>query len=97
METLKKNKGTLAAIALFVVAIFLYNFFFKSEAITVPSESSASAIGDDLIKIRGDLQKVTLDQSVFSSSGYLLLTDFSTAIPEQATGRSNPFDIIGRD
>lgn len=94
---LKKNKGTLAAVALLVVAIFLYNFFFKSKAITVPSESSASAIGEDLIKIRGELQKVTLDQSVFSSPGYLLLTDFSTLIPEQATGRSNPFDIIGRD
>ncbi len=87
----------LAAVALLVAAIVLYNFFFKSEAITVPSESAASAIGEDLIKIRGDLQKVTLDQTIFSSPGYLLLIDFSTEIPKQATGRSNPFDIIGRD
>lgn len=97
MEILKKNKGTLVAVVLLVAAIFLYNFFFKSEAVTVPSELSAAAIGEDLIKIRGELQKVTLDRTIFSSSGYLLLTDFSTAIPEQATGRPNPFNIIGRD
>jgi len=97
MEILTKNKGILAAVTLFIVAMFSYNLFFKSETMTVPSELSASNIGDDLIKIRGELQKVTLDRTVFSSSGYLLLTDFSTAIPQQATSRPNPFDIIGRD
>lgn len=97
MNTLKKNKGTLAAIAIFIVAMFLYNLFIKSETITVPSELSASRIGDDLIKMHEELQAITLDKSVFSSSGYLLLTDFSTVIPPQMTGRPNPFDIIGRD
>ena len=97
MEILTKNKGILAAIAFFVVAMFVYNLFFKSETITVPSELSASSIGDDLLKIRGELQKVTLDRTIFSSPGYLLLTDFSTAIPQQTAGRPNPFDIIGRD
>lgn len=97
MEILTKNKGTLAAIVIFILAIFLYNFFFKSETLLVPSELSASSIGDDLLKIRGELQKVTLNRSVFSSPGYLLLSDFSTAIPQQATGRPNPFNIIGRD
>lgn len=63
----------------------------------VPSELSASSVGDDLLKIFGELQKVTLDQAIFSAPDYLLLTDFSTSIPPQTTGRSNPFDIIGRD
>lgn len=97
MKVLAKNKGILAAVALFIAAMFLYNIFFKSEVVTTSSESSAFSVGDDLLKIRGELQEVTLDRTVFSSPGYLLLTDFSTAIPQQATGRSNPFDIIGRD
>jgi hypothetical protein len=97
MNTLKKNKGTLAAIIIFILAMFVYNLFIKSETITVPSELSASRIGDDLIKMHEELQLITLDKSIFSSSGYLLLTDFSTTIPLQATGRPNPFDIIGRD
>lgn len=79
------------------MAMFLYNIFFKSDTITAPSELSASSIGDDLLKIRRELQAVTLDQTLFSSPGYLLLDDFSTSIPQQITGRPNPFDIIGRD
>lgn len=97
METLTKNKGTLATVAIFVLVMFLYGFFFKSGTIEVPSELAATSIGDDLIKIHGELQVVTLDRAIFSSSGYLGLIDFSTAITVQTTGRPNPFDIIGRD
>lgn len=97
MKTLIKNKGTLSIVAIFIVAMFLYNLFFKSETIALLSESSNSDVGSDLLKIREGLQKVTLSRMIFSSPGYLLLTDFSTVIPSQATGRPNPFDIIGRD
>lgn len=97
MKTLTKNKGILAIVAIFILVISIYNFFFKSEAIPIPSELSASSIGEDLIKIRSELQAVTLDQSLFSSPRYLELTDFSVAIPQQATGRPNPFNIIGQD
>lgn len=97
MEILTKNKGILATVALFIVAMFVYNVFFKSQAVAVPSELSASSVGDDLLKIRGELQAITFDRALFTSPGYLLLTDFGTAIPTQTTGRTNPFDIIGRD
>ncbi|MBI2673950.1 MAG: hypothetical protein HYX23_01565 [Candidatus Zambryskibacteria bacterium] len=97
MDTLKNNKGTLIAIAVFVVVILSYNFFFKSDTTVLPSELTASSIGNDLIKMRAELQAVTLSPKVFSSSGFLLLTDFSTDIPSQPIGRPNPFNIIGRD
>ncbi|MBI2065596.1 MAG: hypothetical protein HYT68_00805 [Candidatus Zambryskibacteria bacterium] len=97
MKTLTQNKGILAIIAIFIVAMFLYNSFFKSEGAPVSSELSASSIGDDLLRLRKELQTVTLNQASLSSPGYLLLTDFSISIPQQTTGRSNPFDIIGRD
>lgn len=96
MNMLIKNKGILIVITIFIVAMLVYNFF-KSETISLPSESSAVVIGEDLIKIYKELQNVTLDQSFFSSAGYLLLQDFSNSIPQQATGRPNPFNIIGRD
>lgn len=97
MKTIVANKGILAAVAIFIIAMFVYNLFFKSEASTIPSELSASSIGDDLLQMHEDLKKVTFDQAIFSSTGYLLLTDFSVDVPEQTTGRPNPFDIIGRD
>ena len=97
MKIFTKNKGIIAAIGIFILVIFSYNIFFKSEAVSLPDESSAASIGEDLIKTFNKLKAVTLDQSVFSSTGYLLLTDFSNSIPQQAIGRPNPFNIIGRD
>jgi hypothetical protein len=97
MDMITKNKGMLAIIAIFIVIMFLYNTFFRGEAIAVPSELEASTIGDDLIRLRQELEKVRLDQTIFFSSGYLLLNDFSTTVTPQQTGRPNPFDIIGRD
>ena len=67
------------------------------KTVLAPSESSVSGVGNDLLKIFSELQSVTFDQSLFSSPGYLGLTDFSTSIPPQTTGRTNPFDAIGRD
>ncbi|MDZ4205880.1 MAG: hypothetical protein U1C12_01575, partial [Patescibacteria group bacterium] len=90
MKILAANKGILASVVIFIIVIFLYNFFFKSETIMVPSELLAASIGDDLLKIREELQRVTLDRAIFSSPGYLLLTDFSIAVPPQTTGRPNP-------
>lgn len=97
MKTLIKNKSLLAAIIIFVVGMFVYNSYFKLEVIPESDESSATVVGDDLLKIHKELKLVALDRTVFSSLGYLLLTDFSIKVESQPTGRSNPFDIIGRD
>ena len=94
---LTKNKGIIIATVVFVLAMISYNFFNKSEIISLPDESSSLVIGEDLIKIFNELKNVTLDQSLFSSTGYLLLKDFSNSVPQQTTGRSNPFNTIGRD
>lgn len=97
MKTLVKNKGILATIAVFILAMFLYNFFSASDALPVSIDLSAPSIGADLLQIYDKLQQVTLDQAVFSSAGYRELTDFSESIPPQPTGRPNPFDLIGRN
>ena len=97
MKTLAGNKGTIAAVAIFIMVMFLYNIFFKSETVPIPDELSASSIGNDLLKMRGELQAVALDQTLFSAPGYLFLTDFSVNIPQQPLGRTNPFNLIGRD
>ncbi|OHB11491.1 MAG: hypothetical protein A3G05_01650 [Candidatus Zambryskibacteria bacterium RIFCSPLOWO2_12_FULL_45_14] len=94
---LGKNKIAIIAVVIFLLLMLSYNVFFKSETVSLPDESSATLIGEDLIKIFNELKAVTLDQSIFSSKGYLLLTDFSKSVPQQAIGRPNPFNVIGRD
>lgn len=92
-----KNKGIIATVTIIVLVVFLYNSFFNSEIVSMSDESPATSIGNDLLKIYEDLKTVTLDRTLLSSEGYLLLTDFSMDIPQQATGRTNPFSVIGRD
>jgi hypothetical protein len=80
-----------------ILVFVVYKFFFQSEAITVPSEAEAVTIGEDLKELHAQITRVNFDQTIFSSPGYLGLTDFSTTIQPQPTGRPNPFNIIGRD
>lgn len=97
MKIISDNKGILGLVALFIMVMFFYNLFIRQAIIAAPTESPVSSIGDELVKIQKELQATTLDRELFSSSEYLLLTDFSVSIPQQPTGRPNPFDIIGRD
>ena len=97
METFSKGKGILGLAAIFVVAMFLYNLFFKPESASIVSNLDASGAGNELIKMRQELQAVTFDQTLFNSAGYVNLIDFSTAILSQPTGRPNPFNTIGKD
>ena len=95
MQTLM-NKKTIGVVLIVIMAAFLYNFF-------SPSISSSDfigpdqAVGADLLKISEELSRVTLNNSLFSKSEYLRLSDFSTSVPPQPIGRRNPFDVIGRD
>jgi len=97
MKIITKNKGILTVAVIFALLIYSYNLFFGSEMSFMIDGLSASSVGDDLLQIHQDLQAVTLDRDIFSSNGYLLLTDFSTEITPQTIGRPNPFNIIGRD
>ena len=97
MKTLIENKGILVIIAIFIVVMFLYNTFFSTENVLIQEGLSSSGVGANLLEMSEKLLRVTLDQSIFSSNGYLLLNDFSTSIIPQVIGRPNPFGIIGRD
>jgi hypothetical protein len=97
MKALVKNKGILGVAAFFIFAMFIYNSFFKSVPVEGPSDLSASNIGADLLKLNQDLQKVSLDQTLFSAPTYIFLTDLTTEVAPQPLGRPNPFDPIGRD
>jgi len=44
-----------------------------------------------------DLQAVNFDQQIFTSPGFLLLTNFSLEVPQKPIGRNNPFGNIGQN
>lgn len=97
MGTLEKNKIIVVAVIFFILAMIAYYMFFKPASGESPEASSVTSVGDELVNLRRELGSVSLDRSDFSSQEFLLLTDFSVVVPDQTVGRSNPFNLIGRD
>ena len=90
-------KSAIAIIVILILGLFGYNTFFGQEEVTLGLDNlSTSNIGTEVVSLRNSLQAVTLDRDIFSDAGFLELSDFSTNIPEQPIGRTNPFNVIGR-
>ena len=97
MKTLKNNKTLLLTVLLIIIFVAVYKVLFKSDFMIITTDPTSQSVGDEVLTMFNSLQQVNFDSSAFSSPGYLMLTDFSTEIPPQTTGRRNPFDVIGRN
>ncbi len=94
LKGLKKYKNIIVIVLLFSAGFYLYNTYGPNLALI---EDSNTENGKDLVELLDRLEKTKLDQSLFASPIYRSLSDFSTEIPSQPVGRSNPFDVLGRD
>jgi len=84
------------AIILFVIFIMAYKTFFPSDQAVADQGADATAIGNDIIALDQSLSKVTLDLSLFNTSTYKALVDFSPTVTPQPVGRAHPFNPIGK-
>lgn len=96
-QQLSANKGILAAVLIFVLLMVLYKIFLRPDTALIPDESLATNVGNDILNLRAELEKVNFDQTLFSTPGYIGLIDLTVLIPTLPVGRVNPFDVIGRD
>jgi len=96
LKSLAKNKSLLLSILILVLLFVVYNNFFKSETTSFIVDPQVKAIGANIVKTYADLQSVEFDTKLFTAPAYTNLTDFSTPIPSQTVGRTNPFDLLGR-
>lgn len=94
MQALKENKIIISVVAIFILGMFLYKLLFKPADVLIDPGLSASVIGDELLDTYKRLEAVNLDQSLFSSPGFLSLEDFSIDVSPQPSGRPNPFDTL---
>lgn len=94
MQSILKSKAFLGIVFLFILGTIGYRLLMPSD---ISSDESALSIGEDLIELSDQLSRAQLSQALFSTPGYKYLTDFTAPIPEQPLGRSNPFQVIGRD
>lgn len=98
MQELFKNKTLLTGVAIIILVLLGFNIFMGSSDMPADEGSLAGeAPGADLLKLSGELSKVTLGQELFSSATYRGLVDFAVPKTDLPLGRTNPFDLIGRD
>ena len=97
MKALQNNKGMIVAIVIFIIAIGAYNLFFKSSASEADTTASKVSVGKDVLELNANIQSVTLDRTLFGTTAYKSLVDFSSTLESQPVGRHNPFGTIGSD
>ena len=56
------------------------------------SDTSAQTIGANVLTLLGQISSLKIDTSIFSSTAYKSLVDYSITVPEQNVGRVNPFE-----
>jgi hypothetical protein len=96
MKLITQNIGVVAAVVMILGAVLVYNTLFRSEGIFIPVATQSDHIKNEALDTLSKLQNVALDQTLLSSPGYLLLSDFSATVTVQAKGRPNPFNLICR-
>lgn len=95
MESLKKNKILIGLFLLTAVLFFGYKMFGSQVLGDIyGGDVSVNPVGQDIIKILDDLQKADLDVSLFSSTIWLNLQDFSIQMPEDQPGNENLFNPL---
>ena len=97
MDFLKKNKMTLAGGVVFVLAIYAYFTYFGGSSAPLTASNPSSSISGDLLVTLGSLHTIRLDNSIFSNPVFVSLSDFGTTLPDQPSGRRNPFAPVGKD
>lgn len=97
----KIQKIIIVTILIGGVGFVVYSIFLKASTVSaqntdtgVTTETSAT-VGQDILDLMAAFQKVSIDSSLFSSSLFQNLKDFSTTIQPETPGRSNPFAPIG--
>jgi hypothetical protein len=93
---MKKNKNLIiAGIAIVILGVAAYMYAGRDQSgdtlLSSQSSSSASGVDDTFLTSLRTLQRLKLDNSLFSSPVWLSLVDFGKTLAQQPAGRPNPF------
>ena len=96
-----KTKQMLIILGVVVAIVVVYSVFFtgqdSADQALVAQQSAAPQVLDGplILALLSKLNRVTLDETIFSNKIYASLVNFEKPIEDQAIGRPNPFLPIG--
>lgn len=103
MEFFTRHKNKFIIAAVLVVAFYVYSAFFKTDSnapLVVTNTSPTLAqfqAGKDVLSLLVDLKSLSFNEELFQNKAFQSLSDWSTPIPSEPKGRSNPFAPLGAD
>jgi len=96
MSFFKKHKMELGLGVVVVLAVWAYFVYFGGSSAPLTASSEADSVSSDLLVTLNSLHTIKLDDKLFSNADFISLTDFGVSIPQQASGRRNPFAPVGQ-
>lgn len=96
-----KTKQIIVALVIIVAAFIGYNMFFVGgdsydTALAPDAQNKAQFVdGQVILALLNKLERVTLDDSIFSDKTFRSLQSFKRELEGQVSGRKNPFLPIG--
>ena len=98
----KITKQIIIAAVVIIIAFVVFKVFLSSDVssdTTLVSDQTTPTVAgsQNILALLSSLNKVTLDDSIFSDKIFTSLTSFERPIEDQAIGRENPFLPIGVD
>lgn len=101
-QTPKNSKATAIALVVIIVISFgLFFYYYQKDSTEDPTSSlettdsaesnEARAASDRIVKILNQVSALQIDDTIFKTTVYKSLVDYSVQIPEQNVGRENPF------
>ena len=99
-ESSNTKKIAIAGGVLILFVGLIYFFFFNKGAEMIVqfdefgNPTSAQVVGQDLIDISNELEKVSLDANLFANKAFINLIDFSIVLRDEPVGKSNPFKAV---
>lgn len=100
----QKTKQIIIAVVVIIVAFFGFKMFFgnptASTDVPLVAETGTApqfVDGQAILILLNRLNRVTLNDSIFSNSTFNSLVSFAVPIQDQAIARPNPFAPIGVD
>lgn len=98
----QKVKQIIISVVVILVALIAFKVFFVDEdsgssALVAENANATFIDGQAILSMLNNLNRVTLDESVFSDKVFLSLESFERDLDSQVLGRPNPFYPIGQD